>query len=135
MRHAIITITLFLSSMAAFGQSKQAEAIDFTQPILEMNGKPVLSNPQDLKSSAVTLGSIVATVLVSPQQGEVNGPESLKRDALATRLMDCKSCTVSHEESATITTRMAKIPGYPPHIYAQVLKILDPSEYERQLKP
>ena len=102
-------------------------AIDFTTPMLQLDGKPVL----DKDGGGISLSSIVENALLSPYTDEaaLAGEEKIKRYLLATKVHDAANThqqpVFTSDEVTLIKKLVAK--SYTPLIVGQVWKLLDPA--------
>ena len=135
---ALILTVLFLAVglLQTHAQDKPvAEAkhtVDFTQTLKALDGKPLLNADATGKLTApMTLSDAVTTSLDTNFQDDKSGPEQVKSDKLAQRLLDCKSCGVSEDEATLILARVEKMQYRNARVYSEVMRILHPLEYDK----
>ena len=102
-----------------------AMALDFTQPITTLDGKP-FKDPSG-QVSDITLAVIAENALLQAYSDETNlsGEDKIKRYALARKIEDNKKVDLSAEEIALLKKLIAK--SYNPLITGQSWHMLDPA--------
>jgi hypothetical protein len=108
MRKLLIALLLG-TPVFAFAADK---SIDFTQPLISVDGKPLhISGEKD--SPVATLGdvSISALEAISDEDRNLPGVEKFKRDKLARFIYMNKAAVLSPEDTALIKERIGKIFG------------------------
>lgn len=129
-------LSLALSTLAAW----PCAATDFTQPIINFDGKPLCL---DLDKSSpckepLTLGVAAATALSTPFRDEIDptghstvtDADKLKRGQLAMQVYGAKDVRLSSKDKVIIEGVIAK--GYNAFVYARAYKMLeeDGSSYQ-----
>jgi len=102
-----------------------AMALDFTQPITTLDGKP-FKDPSG-QVSDITLAVIAENALLQAYSDETNlsGEDKIKRYTLARKIEDNKKVDLSAEEIALLKKLIAK--SYNPLITGQSWHMLDPA--------
>lgn len=115
---AIFSITSAVAAEAAY-------TIDFTQILLDNDGKPIPYDPKD--NSPATLGAVASTALdtmISTEQN-VTGEEKFHRGLLAARIKNDKAAVLSVEDLALVKKLIGEV--YGPLVVAPAWMALDPS--------
>jgi hypothetical protein len=101
--------------------------IDFTQPLLALDGKTALSDGSGKDAHAITLGDVCVNALETPtqQDQQMTGEQKFKLDELARRIYGQKDISLTVEDISTIKERVGK--AYGPLIVGQVWRLLDPA--------
>lgn len=96
-----IAILIFVFTIPLIAQP---HAIDFTQPILAMDGQPVIGPDK----KPLTLSSVTVDALIAELTGDKDMPLSkhLELYALAHKVLDNKQCVLTAEEVSTIEKRI-----------------------------
>lgn len=120
-------VLLLLFALPLMGQQK---TIDFTTQLKGLEGK-ALTNGDPKDPQPITLGDEVALALDAPLQTDSDETQTHKiaRAKLAEKLVTCKACSLSITETALILERANKV--LPALLYGQVVKILDPTQFEK----
>jgi hypothetical protein len=113
MRRIILLIALLLASPAV--------AADFTKPLLDLEGKPILA-----ANIPLTLGEAVATALLANYADEQNlsGEEKVKRFLLAVKVHNATELGLTSDEITLIKKLVAK--AFAPLVVGRIWAILDP---------
>jgi hypothetical protein len=121
MKPLALTLCLMLAVSA------HAATINFDQPLTAIDGKPIMQNPQDPKSAAVTLGDVAVNALETQTQDDakMTGLDKFKLDALAHKIYKNKAADLTPDEVASIKDRIGKI--YPQLFVGAAWRLLDPS--------
>ena len=123
-RSFVAAAILLAASSSAF-----ATEINFSQPITQLNGQPMVG--PDGKPVELTLATVAENVLTSSFQDEPNlkGDEKVKRFVLATKIYDDatakKNTDISADDITLLKTLIAK--AYNPLVTGQAWKMLDPA--------
>ena len=132
----ILAVVAFVLLMAWNLHAQNVRRIDFTQPLIGMDGNPITSllPPQGSSADAkgvltpMTLGdaavSALETILEEDRQSP--GAEKFKLDELARKIYKKKDAVLLVEEIATIKNRIGKY--YGPIVIGPAWRILDPAE-------
>lgn len=102
-----------------------AAALDFTQPLHQLNGEPFTS--PDGKPTSVTLGTLAETALLTlgADEAALPGEDRVKRFVLAQRVHESKDAVLTADEIALIKKLIAKT--YGPLFVGQAWRMLDPA--------
>ena len=120
-----IMLAVVLMASAALLAQPPSHHIDFTQPLIGFDNKPlILPNA----TRPMTLGEAVVNALLTstPDDQKLSGVEKYKLDALARKVYAAKDVELSVEELATIKDRVGKVST--PILVGAVWRILDPTE-------
>lgn len=103
-----------------------ALAVDFSQPILGADGKPIMAGGGK-DAQTTTLGSICASALFAsyPDEQNLSGEDKVKRAALAMKLYNGGEVSLSAEETALVKRLVAK--AYAPLVVYRSWSMLDPT--------
>lgn len=117
-----------------FSVAGSAFATDFTQPITDIDGKPVLTDPNDAHT-VLTLGYVVASALLSPPDAHSAQPPSNANDMakwalLALKLREAKDVTLSTEEIVEVKRAVAE--HYPRLTVLRVLQAIAPGDLAKK---
>lgn len=121
----IASLALLLLALPLMAQEKP-HAIDFTQALVGVDGKPLTASSTDL--TPVTLGQIVHVALNNKAEGD-DPDKGFERGALAARLYKCKACELGSEDTALIVKHIKAVFG--PDVQYATLPLLDPVTYKR----
>jgi hypothetical protein len=117
----LITLgTLWGVALAHAGEQTPAKAthgIDFTRPLLTLDGKPI-TNPD---KTPVTVGGVAASCLVQEKESPGEGPALW---ALAVRIANAKDATLDAAEVHAIETCLADKPAL---VSGQIIPLIDPN--------
>lgn len=121
MRTLALTICLLLCAGAI------AQTVDFTAPLVGIDGKTLQQNPSDPKSPVVTLGDIAVNALETQTMDDqkMTGLDKFKLDQLAHKIYKSKAAEISPDEMTSIKDRIGKI--YPQVYVGAAWRLLDPS--------
>lgn len=113
-RYLVLALGLLLSTPAL--------AIDFSKPIIGLDGKAVVD---EKTKQPITLGVVSTQALVSSYPDEkIDGVEKLKRGQLALKILDSKGdVTLTAEEVALLKNVIAK--GFGPLVVSRAWPMLD----------
>jgi hypothetical protein len=132
-RHIIFAVPLLASAALAAFAAEPARSIDMTTILLDQKGKPIPDatqltpdDPACAKCGPLTLGSAIATALLTERKDEpnVSSLDKARRAALALRLIDDKAATLTAKQTADIVRLMNLWGGI---VVVRVLPILDPA--------
>ena len=134
MRKFVLTITLCLFPITLYAEP--ARQIDFSQPVIGLDGKPYSECVQIsddgkrcLRSEVLPLGKMVAAALSMPPSRTdtpLNLLDQLTRGKLAQRLLDAKSEALSSADLTLIKDQLAKA-GLPPVTLLHAVEAIDPA--------
>ena len=135
-----LLILTILSVGMAFAEDKPtARHIDFTRPLIGVDGKTISSNGDtkvtaEKAPAAMTLGDVVLIALESTleEDRQATGAEKFKLDELARRVYHNKDAVLPVEDIATIKTRVGKAFG--PLVVGAAWRLLDPAEATAEKK-
>lgn len=102
-----------------------AAALDFTQPLHQLNGEPFTG--ADGKPTPVTLGTISETALLTlgADEAALPGEDRVKRFVLAQRIHGATDAVLTADEIALIKKMIAK--NFGPLFVGQAWMMLDPA--------
>ncbi len=117
---------LVLAALVAVWSSS-ASAIDFTQILTDLDGKPVKNSEIE-----VTLGAAATHALLTPFPDEQNlsGEEKVKRFLLATKVREAKDVKLTIDELNMIKKLVGK--AYAPLLVGRIWEIIDPASVEKK---
>ena len=120
MKRILLASALFILSTPAF-------ALDLTQQITLIDGKPILG--QDGKPQPMTVGDIIKnTLLVTP--GDLKEDEKKRRFWLALKIGDKKEITFTPQELTEIEDVLWKYQSI--LVAGQVVRMIDPTSVPKQ---
>ena len=115
---------LMLAAALIVGLAGPALAIDFTTPLLDLQGKPFVDDKGDPVKD-FTLSKLCTNALLANYPDEqIEGAEKYKRYELANKINNAKNPALSVEELALIKRLVAK--GYSAAFVGPAWKLLDP---------
>lgn len=97
--------------------ARPASATDFSQPVLDLENKPVLLNEKP-----VTFARVVANALLSDEKG-LDGAEKLKRFALAQKIFNATGDVELSDEERVLIKKQVET-TYNSLVYARVIELL-----------
>ena len=109
----LLSLAFLFFATPALAQTAPPKGVDFTQPILGVDSKPLKEG-----DIALTRGAVVASCLVQ----EKGGSPSLY--ALATRIVNAKDATLTNPEIHAIETCIDKLS---PLVSGQIDPAIDPT--------
>lgn len=114
-----------LATVLTSAPPASAAEIDFTTPLVQLDGKPFLG--PDGKPVETTLASVAETALLGSYVDEQNltGEEKVKRFSLANKIHGNRAASLTTEEVALIKRLIAK--SYNPLVVGLSWTILDPA--------
>ena len=117
MKRTILATAFLLAGITA------AAAVDFSQTIRGLDGKPIPTSDTD--KTPVTLGSIAEVALIQPGGTETLTPEEKsRRFFLALKIHEGKGDRLSVEEIALVKKVIGAV--YGPLVYGRAVELLDP---------
>lgn len=108
----------------AFSLSAQVEKVDFSQPLLAVNGKPI-TDPETKKPMTLMDAAIDALEGVTPDDAREPGLEKFKRDELARKIFGQKEVALDLDDRTLIRDRIGKV--FAPNVVGAAWRILDPT--------
>jgi hypothetical protein len=124
----ILAVVAFVLLMAWNLHAQNVRRIDFTQPLIGMDGNPITSADAKGVLTPMTLGDAAASALetILEEDRQSPGAEKFKLDELARKIYKKKDAVLLVEEIATIKNRIGKY--YGPIVIGPAWRILDPAE-------
>lgn len=122
MRRLLICSSFCIAALAVDAPRR----IDFTAPLLRLDGKPMRAS--DAKDAPVmTLGDAAVGALeaVTEEDRNTAGIDKFKRDQLARKVFEKRDAVLTVEEIALIKDRIGKV--YAPSVIGAAWPMLDPS--------
>lgn len=119
-------ITTAFVSVALVALTVSASALDFTQVLKDLDGKPIKNDDKEL-----TLGEAATIALLAPFQDEqAKGDTKAKRFLLAIKVRQAKDAKLTAEEVKEIKDVVAK--AFAPLVVGRVWEIIDPASMEKK---
>jgi hypothetical protein len=116
MKRTILAAAILLAGITA------ASAVDFSQTIRGLDGKPVTVS--DIDKTPVTLGSVAEVALIAPGGSEPLTPEEKsRRFFLALKIHEGKGDRLTVEELALVKKVIGSV--YGPLVYGRAVEIID----------
>ena len=125
----IILLTLLVFGVYA-ATAQQPAAIDFTQPLVGIDGEKIAGPPA---GKPITLGDVAVTALQSQLKDEQDMPGAKKFELyrLAGKVYKNKACHLTAEEIALLKDRIGKV--YGPGVVGPAWAILDPNSVSKDV--
>ena|ERR1039458_3686729 len=124
----IVAVVAFVLLMAWHLQAQDVRHIDFTKPLIGMDGNPITSADAKGLQTPMTLGDAAVSALetILDEDRQAPGAEKFKLDELARKIYKKKDAVLLIEEIAKIKDRIGKY--YGPVVIGPAWRMLDPAE-------
>lgn len=95
--------------------------IDFSAPILDLDGKPIEG---DLTLGSLSVNALLATLMDHGQPEQLSGTEKVRQAVLAQKIHSEKTIDLQAEDVALLKDRIGR--SYAPLAVMQAWQLLDP---------
>lgn len=121
-----IGICLGLAPLSLVLKAAETPAIDFTQSLLTLDGKPAKASTEK-DAPALTLSDVAVNSLEATVESDrgLSGEKKFAMDALARKLYKNSHCVLSVEDLALLKSRIGIV--YGPMVVGDAYRLLDPS--------